>query len=208
MVGLASATDCLETFIAKARWSGESREVTSRQQFDAVVGRNLVDVPIDSALLKPILRPHKLSEVQIPQSPAPVAKASPSAGPHSPQINRKQTELNTPQFTAPLQEQIRVLVRSMQKRRIVTYERALINNDGLLSSLEIELKEVNEHVEMKRFEFNTLKKFIHSQDCYRTDLVGIKEQLQVSNRRLSQLTEQLEGSIDPASACCLSILAA
>jgi hypothetical protein len=30
-------------------------------------------------------------------------------------------------------------------------------NDGLLSSLEIELQDVNEYVEMKRFEFN--KKF-------------------------------------------------
>jgi hypothetical protein len=111
-VDLACATDSLETFIAKARGSGENRELSSRQQFDAVVGRKLLEVPIDFALLKPIVRSPKLPEGKATPSPAPEAKASPSASPPSPQTKRKLTVLNSPQFTAALHEKIRVQVRS------------------------------------------------------------------------------------------------
>lgn len=83
---------------------------------------------------------------------------------------RELTVLNTPQFTVSLEEKIRIQVRPRQKRRMNIIIKSLFANEGLQSSLELELGTLKEHFDMKRYELSTLKKIIYPQDVRRTEL--------------------------------------
>jgi hypothetical protein len=193
VVDLGSAHESLESFVAKERpkLRGNTKvRVKSKEEFDRLIGRRVVVVPFDSAVVKSIVKKHKHSFVRLETTLLPEAKGQPQVDPPSPRMPRELTVLNTPQFSVSLEENIRIQVRSRQKRRINSLLKALLANEGLQSSLELDLSTVKEHVDMKQYEMSTLKKIIYDQDVHRTELRIAQRLLQESAAKFDSLNAE------------------
>mmetsp|Transcript_1680 Transcript_1680/g.3598 ORF Transcript_1680/g.3598 Transcript_1680/m.3598 type:complete len:600 (+) Transcript_1680:61-1860(+) len=195
VLDLCKTLDELEDFQKNERpmLQGRSNKanIRSSEDFDKVVGRRLLDVPVDYALLKPVLKTRDENIVQCPSPLAePPTKPPPNIDPPSPTIKRQLNILHSAQFTVSIQEKLRI-----QKNRMAKFQRSLLSNDSMQNSLEQDLNAAKEHIDMKMYEMNTLKKIIYSQDVHRTELATAKKELEACSSLLENLRVEFESKV-------------
>lgn len=199
VVDLTLTKETLEDFVENQRpllnGRANKAKIKSSDDFNRVVGRRLVNVPIDFALLRPIVKTDVRTQLSFICTPEPSSKHQPLEDLPSPPLKRHLTVLNSPQFSVSIQEKIRIQVRSKQKSRISKYQNSLLSNESLQSNLEQDLSAVKEHVDMKMYEMNTLKKIIYSQDVHRTELMNSKKLLESAEAKLVALKLEFEETV-------------